>query len=396
MWATFLIKGIKMIKSRFFVLFLLCFIVTFAFFNNFGDFSKNKINAEKSSLTTAKSMVVIEKTSGRVLYSHNENERLPMASTTKIITAIFAIEKNEDLDKVVEIPKEATGIEGTSIGLKEGEHLTIRELLYGLMLRSGNDAAVVLAIESSGSEEEFVKEVNEYLKSKIGVSDTVLKNPHGLSVDGHYTTASDLAKITAYALNNKTFAEIVSTKNKSISNELNSKYSRDLINKNKLLKNYEFADGVKTGYTRSAGRCFVGSATKDGMQLVCVLLNCNPMFEECQSLLEKGFEEFKMYKLVSKGDKVGEVEILDAKTKNVEIYPNNDFYYPLKREELKDVYMAVKYTKKLTAPVEKGKELANVEVKIKNQLIFSDKIYNINYIEPDTFNSKFERIIQKM
>ena len=383
-----------MVKNKGFVWFFSVLVLIFAVFCCFGDNQKFVASAEELK-TEAKSMIVIEQSSGRVLYSFNEQEKLPMASTTKIITAIYAIEKNKNLDRLIEIPKNATKIEGTSIGLKEGEHLTIRELLYGLMLRSGNDSAVALAIATSGSEEKFVQEVNEFLKEK-GINNTQIKNPHGLPDDEHYTTASDLAKITAYALSNPEFAEIVSTKKKSISNELKSKFSRDLINKNKLLKNFEYADGVKTGYTRKAGRCFVGSATKDGMQLVCVLLNCGPMFEECEKLLKKGFEEYKMYKVVSKDDKIGEVKVSKSKVNKIELYSGQDFYYPLKREELKDVNFSVKYEKEKSAPIKKGEELAEVQVKIKNQLIFSKKIYNINYIEPNTFNSKFERIIQKM
>ena len=386
---------IKMVKNNKIISFLHVLTAIFAFLFCFAEFHCGKACAEEVPLTSAKAMALIEKKSGRILYSFNEEERLPMASTTKIITAIYAIENNRDLDKIIEIPKEATNIEGTSIGLKVGEHLTIRELLYGLMLRSGNDAAVALAIATCGSEEMFVESVNEFLKDK-GFNNTRLKNPHGLPCEDHFTTASDLAKITAYALSNTTFAEIVSTKKIKISNELKSKFSRDLVNKNKLLNNYEFADGVKTGYTRKAGRCFVGSATKGDMQLVCVLLNCGPMFEDCQKLLEKGFEEYKMYKLISKSDKLGNIAVQKSKIENIGLYLNSDFEYPLKREELKDVYMTVKYHKNMVAPINEGQELAEVQVKVKNQLIFSDKIYNINYIEPNTFNSKFERIIQKM
>ncbi|MBQ3158399.1 MAG: D-alanyl-D-alanine carboxypeptidase, partial [Clostridia bacterium] len=365
-----------MVKNNKIISFLHVLIAIFAVLFCFAEFHCDKACAEEVPLTSAKAMALIEKKSGRILYSFNEEERLPMASTTKIITAIYAIENNSDLDKIIEIPKEATNIEGTSIGLKVGEHLTIRELLYGLMLRSGNDAAVALAIATCGSEEKFVESVNEFLKDK-GFNNTRLKNPHGLPSEDHFTTASDLAKITAYALSNTTFAEIVSTKKIKISNELKSKFSRDLVNKNKLLNNYEFADGVKTGYTRKAGRCFVGSATKGDMQLVCVLLNCGPMFEDCQKLLEKGFEEYKMYKLISKSDKLGNIAVQKSKIENMGLYLNSDFEYPLKREELKDVNFSVKYEKEKSAPIKKGEELAEVQVKIKNQLIFSKKIYNI-------------------
>ena len=155
-----------MVKNNKIISFLHVLTAIFAFLFCFAEFYCGKASAEEVPLTSAKAMALIEKKSGRILYSFNEEERLPMASTTKIITAIYAIENNGDLDKIIEIPKEATNIEGTSIGLKVGEHLTIRELLYGLMLRSGNDAAVALAIATCGSEEKFVESVNEFLKDK--------------------------------------------------------------------------------------------------------------------------------------------------------------------------------------------------------------------------------------
>jgi len=187
-----------------------------------------------------------------------------MASTTKIVTALTVI-RNTDLDEVVEIPKAACGIEGSSIYLREGEHLTVRELLYGLMLRSGNDCAVALALHTSGSVEAFAELMNT-TAVELGCENSNFVNPHGLHDDRHYTTALDLAAVTCEALHNETFREIVSTKAVRISNE-GYEYDRVLVNKNKLLSNVDGADGVKTGYTKKAGRCFVGSATKNGMQV---------------------------------------------------------------------------------------------------------------------------------
>jgi len=383
----------KFIRNGIVYAFLLLFFAFFAFFMPFTY--SEKVFAKDENLSHAKAMVVIEKTTNRILYRHNEQEKLPMASLTKIITAIFVIENTEDLNKTFEIPKEAVGIEGTSIGLKQGEHLTIKELLYGLMLRSGNDAATALAIATSGSVEQFVKEVNLYLVEN-GFCNTQIKNPHGLHHDEHYTTAYDLARITARALNNDVFSEIVATQKKEISNELKSKTSRNLLNKNKLLKNYEYADGVKTGYTRKAGRCFVGSATKEDMQVICVLLNCGPMFEDCEFLLKKAFDEYQMYKLVSKDDNLGDIKIKDSKVNSLELKVANDFYYPLKREELKEVKLKVNHSEMLSAPIKEGEQIGDIEISFKNQLIFSDKIYSIKYIKPNTFSSEFQRVIQKM
>ena len=379
----------KFLKMGVLTLFFALCALSFAFFEPPYE---NAVFAKDSS---AKAMAVVEKSTGRLLYSDNENERLPMASTTKIITAIYVIEHVDDLDQTYEIPRQATKIEGTSIGLKEGEHLTIRELLYGLMLRSGNDSAVALAIYTSGSEEQYVADVNAYLAAK-GFKNTHLANPHGLPNKEHYTTAHDLALITAYALKNPTFSEIVATKKKQIANELGSKYSRSLVNKNKLLSSYEFADGVKTGYTRAAGRCFVGSATKDGMQVVCVLLNDGPMFEDCQKLLDKAFKEFKLYKLIAEGDQLKTIKVSGAEQKEIALKIPCDFFYPLKRSELELVKMRVEAPESVKAPVSQGQELASLDIMLEKQLIFSTKIFNIEDIESNRFEARLNKIIEKM
>ncbi|MBQ7467165.1 MAG: D-alanyl-D-alanine carboxypeptidase [Clostridia bacterium] len=389
-------KKIKiLLKNTIFILIFALLITNFAFFN-LSPYKSELVWAEEKSMTSAKAMAVIEKESGRILYSKNQDEKLPMASTTKIITAIYVIENCDDLDKKFEVPSEAVGISGTSIGLVAGEHLSIRELLYGLMLRSGNDSAVALAILTSGSEEKFIEDVNSWLSEKVGVFDTHLANPHGLPDESHYTTASDLAKISAYAMKNPTFCEIVRSQKISISDEMQSKYPRDLVNKNKLLKNYEFADGIKTGYTKAAGRCFVGSATKNNMTLVCVLLNCGPMFEECQELLEKGFNDYKRYQIVRKGEKLGEALVEESDIKTIDLKTECAFYYPLSKSELGKVKVNVDAPKILKAPLKAGEEIGEFNITIENQLIFSDKFYIINNIENNTYGSKLEKIIENM
>ena len=245
----------------------------------------------ESFSTSAQAAVVMEQSSQRVLFEKNSDMHLPMASTTKIVTALTVLE-HARLDEVVCIPKEAVGVEGSSIYLREGEHLTVRELLLGLMLRSGNDSAVALALHVGGSVEAFADLMNETAR-KVGCKDSNFVNPHGLHAPDHYTSAHDLALLTCTALNNADFREIVSTKTAKISNEGMS-YDRILVNKNKLLNSYLGADGVKTGYTKKAGRCFVGSATRNGMQVVVVVLNCGPMFEETASLLNEAFDAYRL------------------------------------------------------------------------------------------------------
>lgn len=383
----------RCVLSCFMFLFLVSLFASFSIFSNKISFASNE-KIESKTLTTAQSMFVCEQSTGRALYEKDADIKLPMASLTKIITAIVVIEHNDDLNKIVEIPKQATKIEGSTIYLKEGEHLTIKELLYGLMLLSGNDAAVALAIETSGSVEEFIKLANEFCK-KIGANNTNLVTPNGLHDDNHYTTARDLGIITSYALNNEVFAEIVSTKKITISNEF-KKEDRVLKNKNKLLLQMEDATGVKTGYTKKAGRCFVGSAKRNGMQVVCVLLNCNPMFEECYDLIEKAFNEYEMVDLLEAYTHHSSIPVLNADVESVNIYSRNSFIYPLNKEEKSNIHITKELPDYITAPVEKNQEIGKIEIRLKNDLIFSEKIYTIDSVEANDFKSHLDKVIKDM
>jgi len=309
-----------------------------------------------------------------------------MASTTKIITAIVAIENNNDLSKVVEIEKDMIGIEGTSIYLKEGEHLTIEELLYGLMLRSGNDAAIAIAKKTSGSVEKFVDLMNEFCK-RIGANNTQITNPHGLPDDNHYTTAKDLAAISCYAMKNEKFAKLVGTRQKIISNELNSVKKRILNNKNKLLKNMDNSTGIKTGFTKKAGRCFVGSAEKDGMEVVCVLLNCTPMFEECQLLLDKAFSEYKLVEVIKNDEIVGETKIIGGEKESVKVTTKSGAVVPLKVSEIDSVQTIFDFAKEINAPHDSSDAIGKFDIYASNNLIFSGKLYIIETanIRPKSF-----------
>ena len=277
-------------KIRFFIIVFLIFIMVSSYITTTVIAKKYmQVSAEKAegaavldATTTTTSyacgMVVIEAESGRILYQKNCNERLAMASTTKIMTALLALESGLDLDEEFIVDERSVGIEGTSLYLRKGEKKTLKELLYGLMLPSGNDAAVAIACRVSGSEEEFVKLMNQKA-SELGLKNTSFANAHGLDSEGHYTSAYDLAMITAEAMKNPTFCEIVKAKNVTVSG--NEEVSgKALKNKNKLLWSMEGCEGVKTGFTDNAKRCFVCSAKRDGMRLICVVLNCGPMFEE--------------------------------------------------------------------------------------------------------------------
>lgn len=246
-------------------------------------------SAQVNFSTGAQSAIVIGQGNCRVFYEKNADKALPIASTTKILTAITVLENTQDVDKVVTVPDEAVGVEGSSIYLAHGEQLRIIDLLYGLMLQSGNDCAAALAILTSGSIADFAKLMNE-TAAKAGATGANFTNPHGLHDDNHKCSARDLAFITSYAMNNETFRKIVSTEVYKDCTYAGREYNRVIKNKNKILQMLEGGDGVKTGYTKVAGRCLVSSATRDGVTVIAVVLNCGPMFEESCEMINDAFD----------------------------------------------------------------------------------------------------------
>lgn len=246
--------------------------------------------------TGAESYAVIDGKSGGIICEKNSSARLPMASTTKIITAIIIIEEMPQ-DMLLSVPKDATLAEGSSIYLKENEKLSVKDLLYGLLLESGNDAAITLAIGHSGSVEKFTQRMNEFV-AELGLKNTMLANPHGLTAENHYTTAMDLSQITMYAMNNDTFRRIVSTK-KYISQSNDGKFTRYFFNHNKLLTRYDGAIGVKTGYTKAAGRCLVSAATREDEMYICVTLNDKNDWSDHDSLLSHAFDSYKSIEIAT-------------------------------------------------------------------------------------------------
>lgn len=271
-------------------------IITAIFIGIFVPFS---VCAEGLDISvSASSAVLIEAESGRVLYEKDADKRRPMASTTKIMTALVALE-NADLDMSVKIPMEAVGIEGSSVYLTEGETLTLRELLYALMLRSANDAAAAIAIAVGGSVSDFSEMMNEKAE-EMGLTDTHFDNPHGLDSEEHYTTARELALITAEALKNEVFREIVSTYKKLL--PLGNVPDRRLVvNHNRLLRTYEGCIGVKTGFTKKDGRCLVSAAERDGVTLIAVTLNAPNDWSDHKRMLDNGFTSVKRVKISGGG-----------------------------------------------------------------------------------------------
>ena len=350
--------------------------------------------SSSSQLSSAKSMVVLETTGNNVLYSKNENEKLPMASTTKIVTAITVIENCNDLDKLVKVPKSATLVEGSSIYLREDEELTIRQLLYGLMLQSGNDAAHTLALEiGEGSLEKFAELMNETAK-KCGATNSNFVTPHGLDDKNHYITALDLAKITSYGLKNNVFKEIVSTKKFDIkATEKNN--ARTLLNKNKLLSSLEGCIGVKTGYTKKSGRCLVSACERDGMQVVCVVLNCGPMFEESSDLINLAFKEYKLYEILPSYKFVSDVVVEDGKSSFLRLYNKNGFSVVAKEKDIDKYTVVYDYKKQVKAPIEKDEILGEVKIYFDNTLIFSENLCSIEKVDSLEPVDKLKDILDK-
>lgn len=317
--------------------------------------------------THARSAVVMEVNSGRILYQKNMSEKLPMASTTKIMTTLVAVESDR-LNEIVTVSKRASYVEGSSIYLKEGEKHSLEDLLYAIMLRSGNDAATAVAEHLGGSVENFAAIMNAKAR-EIGAYDTQFVNPHGLDAEGHYTTAYDLALITAYALKNEKFAEIVSTKKKTIKGPPDVNWDRIMVNKNKMLWQFEGGDGVKTGFTKKSGRCLVSSATRNGMKLVTVVLNCGPMWEDSSALLEYGFKNYSYEKIVNKENVHKIVEVKNGKEKFVSVKPTEDYYLPLRQDEKDNIRMESNVEEKANAPIYKGDNAGNLNIYVNDKLV---------------------------
>lgn len=326
-----------------------------------------------SAAEVSQAEAVVEVSCGRLLHARNERRPLPMASTTKILTALIVIEEC-DLGAVVTVPRAAIGVEGSSVYLQEGEKLTVRDLLYGLMLRSGNDCALALALHHSGSVEAFAARMNE-CAAACGAEDSCFCNPHGLPAAGHHTTALDLARIAAQAVQNETFCEIVSAESYQTSDG-----SRVFQNKNKMLHLYEGADGVKTGYTREAGRCLVTSAARGGMRLVCAVLGSPQMYERSAQLLDDCFAAYKLRPIAEKGQPAFLLPT-DVKGKFCRCACDETCTYPLTDTECARLYAAVKLPPRVCLPVRQGQCVGNLQIFLANQLLFSLKIVSIETID---------------
>lgn len=373
----------KVKKNKFFLC-LIC--VALLISNTLCIALHNQIFAESTQgyliQSSAKAMCVLEQHSHRVLFGKNIDLKLPMASTTKIFTALTVLENCENLEEVVQVDDRAVGIEGTSIYLRKGETLTVKELLLGMMLPSGNDAAAALAYYIGGDIPSFC-DLMQKTAVKAGAKSSCFKNPHGLDANGHYTTAYDLALVAAKALENPVFYEISTTKSAVISgnNEVKCRY---LKNKNKLLKTFEGCNGVKTGFTDAAGRCFVSSAKQEGMTVVTSVLNCPDMFEECARLMTKAYNTYSLCEIVNNYSILPDIQVEKGRSESVKLFSRQSFCYPLTNQEKLKVNIVYDLPKNLIAPVKKEEVVGKIMVYLDDQEIFKDQILTREEVKKDS------------
>ncbi len=265
---------------------------------------------------SAASAVLMEADSGRILLDVNAHSRLPMASTTKIMTALVAL-RHSNPDDLVTVSEKAVGIEGSSVYLKAGEQLTMEQLLYALLLESANDAAAAIAIAVAGDIPAFADLMNE-TAAEMGLTQSHFTNPHGLDADDHYTTAYDLALLTKHALQDPAFARIVATYKTTIPMG-GSEGTRVLVNHNKMLKSYDGAIGVKTGYTRRCGRCLVSAAERDGVTMIAVTLSAPDDWRDHTAMLDYGFSRCTSVTLTKEGEYACTLPCLGGEEESVRV-----------------------------------------------------------------------------
>lgn len=368
---------------------VLCFITVFTLAINI---SAADIAADKKTLSglSAQSAVLIDASSRKILYAGNENKEMPMASTTKIMTALVAAE-NYELKKEVEVSPEAVGVEGSSVYLRAGEKLTMEELLYAMLLESANDAAAAIAIAVGGSIPGFCDMMNAKAE-ELGLSHTHFMNPHGLAEDGHYTTAYELAVISSYAIENPTVKTIVSTKKRTIPMD-NGSGVRLLINHNKMLRLYDGAIGVKTGFTRNSGRCLVSAAERDGLTLIAVTLNAPDDWNDHAAMLDYGFGCYENIVLASPGSLIYQIPVTGGKESYVTTANTKALSVTLPKGHGEITTVTETLHRIEFAPVPSGTVLGRVKFMCDGQCVGECELISISTVEKAVKKKKMMSII---
>ena len=334
---------------------------------------------------TAKSAIVIEASTGKVLYEKKASQAMYPASTTKIMTLIAALEQG-NMEDVLSVSANAANTEGSSLYLEAGERLKLSDVLYGVMLHSGNDATVAVAEHISGSVEKFARLMTDKAKA-IGAVRTQFTNPNGLPDPKHYSTAHDLARITAYGYKNPLFREIVGTRHKTIPWN-NKGYDRDLYNENKLLWRYEGADGVKTGYTDAAGQCLVSSAVRNNIRLIAVVLDSDQMWDDSQALLNFAFGKIRPVELFKQGAILKTSLVADGKSDSVQLAAGANMLVPVSDGDLAKFQIVAEIPDRIEAPVTTGQKLGAARILYQGAEMGRVDLFATASIERDYFPVK--------
>lgn len=353
----------------------------------------------------ARIAVAYDRKSGKVIYGKNENKRTAMASTTKIMTAIVLIE-NADLNQTITVSAKAAGTGGSRLGLKHNDKITMKDLLYGLMLKSGNDAAVAIAENVGGSIEKFADLMNEKAK-EIGLDNTHYVTPHGLDNPEHYTTAYELAKLADYALKNEIFAKVVNTKNYTVT--ING-YPKNITNTNELLGYLDGVNGVKTGFTNNAGRCLVTSVNRNEFEIITVVLQADTKkirTTDSISLIEYVYKNYELFNIKEIVDKQfqewcminkNRIVINKCKNSNIELYKTqlSNNIIPIKKTDKDNINIEINNLYYFEAPVEKDRIIGTLKVMLNDEVIEVVDIKVKNLIERKDVMDYFKLFLSKL
>ncbi len=363
------------------VLLIVAFIFSFLTIYAFGEHKSGGFSV------SAKSAVLYQPEIDNFLYSKNADVRLPMASTTKIMTALVALE-NSDPSELVEIDDSAIGTEGSSAYLRLGDVLTMEELLYALLLQSANDAAVAIACHIGGDIEGFSALMNDRA-FRLGLTDTHFTNPHGLDDDEHYTTARELSLIAAEALKNPAFRKIASTYKKTFATE---DRTRTYVNHNKLLRLYDGCIGIKTGFTKKSGRCLVGAAEKDGLTFITVTLDAPSDWSDHEKMLDYGFESLEKITLARGFDHMYKIPLLDGESEYLTVANPDGADIIVKRGD-RYITEHVRLIKYGIAPISRGEKLGEIIYTADGEEVARVPLVALESVNQKESKGFFERIL---
>jgi len=373
------------IIARVFAIFCLCFVLTF-----------NLAAAEMPNVE-AHGAILMDAVSGRVLWEKDAHKPLAMASTTKIMTAIIALEQGNLADTVT-VSRRAEIAPRVKMYLTEGEEISLGGLVHALMMQSSNDAAVAIAEHISGSVEEFCAAMTTKAR-QLGAHNTIFETPNGLDAENHQSTAYDMAIITRYALSNTMFLEIINTPQKTVTS---NRTTYNIVNKNRLLHEFEGANGVKTGYTGKAGHCFVGAARREGMQLISVVFASGwgtkgkeQKWIDTKRLLNYGFDNFNNEVVVSEGDAAGCLSVTRSKTPLIQLYYGDSVMLPINVGGTDDVQLVPFFPSSMQAPIADNQAVGEARIYIGEDYFASIPIYTSDSADRHDLKTSMEKVLRE-